>query len=151
MCKTSGQAETQNPKTAWWKNSSHCKSHQIWTGCLWICIKTALSQPLGRTEPPAVTPHSPTDAPGTVTAAGEVFSVFSAWLLKGCRNVGWVSSKGARGFKFEAFLPTMPGIQMCIFLNNIAHKNHLKICSESRVEGQCFPKENKKLPVHNKF
>lgn len=40
---------------------------------------------------------------------------------------------------------------MFIFLNNIAHKNHLKICSESRVEGQCFPKENKKLPVHNKF
>lgn len=62
-----------------------------------------------------------------------------------------VSSKGARSFKFEAFLSTMPGMQMCIFLNNIAHKNHLKLCSESRVEGQCFPKQIKKLPVHSKF
>lgn len=61
-----------------------------------------------------------------------------------------VSSQGARSFKFEAFLSTMPGIQTCIFLNNIAHKNHLKLCSESRAEGQCFPKQIKKLPVHSK-
>lgn len=131
-----------------------------WAGCLCICTKTALPHPgqelqvapaPGRDRASTSTGQSPRGAPGAVTAVGDAFSVFSACLLKGCRNVDWVSSKGARGFKFEAFLPTMPGIQMRVFLNNIAHKNHLKICSESRVEGQCFPKENKKLPVHSKF
>lgn len=51
----------------------------------------------------------------------------------------------------KRFFPQCQVYKMCISLNNIAHKNHLKICSESRVEGQCFPKENKKLPVHSKF
>lgn len=32
----------------------------------------------------------------------------------------------------------MPGLQMCIFLNNIAHKNHLKLCSESRLKDSVF-------------
>lgn len=135
-----------------------------WAGCLWICKKKKPplphpGQPGQQLQDskaqvaPALSPHSPTGAPG----------LSQQWhcCSKKCPQLGfwkdaemlalWVSSKGARGFKLEAFLPTMPGIQMCIFLNNIAHKNHLKICSESRVEGQCFPKENKKLPVHNKF
>lgn len=134
-----------------------------WAGCLCICIKTPLPHP---GQPGQQLRGGPSPGEGQshqhwVPAApqvlqgchskGDEFSVLSAGLLKGCRNGGWVSSKGARGFKFEAFLPTMPGIQMCISLNNIAHKNHLKICSENRVEGQCFPKENKKLPVHSKF
>lgn len=56
----------------------------------------------------------------------EVFSASFLKRIQKCWLLGVSSSKGARSFKFEAFLSTMPGIQMCIFLNNIAHKNNLK-------------------------
>lgn len=79
--------------------------------------------------------------------------MFSTFFLKGYNNVDSLEypPKVLEVLSLEAFLSTMPGVQMCIFLNNIAHKNHLELCSESRVEGQCFPKEIKKLPVHSKF
>lgn len=85
-------------------------------------------------------------------STGVVIGVLSfvSWRIQKCW-LAWVSSKGARSFKSETFLSTMPGILMCVFLNNIAHKNHLRLCSESRVEGQCFPKQIIKLPVHSKF
>lgn len=78
--------------------------------------------------------------------------MFSTLSLKGYRNVDALEypPKVLEVLSLKRCFPQCQ-VYKCIFLNNIAHKNYLKLCSESRVEGQCFPKQIKKLPVHSKF
>lgn len=111
-------------------------------------------QPLGGTEPPAPTPHSPTGAPGAVPAVGTAAARSVLSLASERTQKCWLSEyppKVLEVLSLKRFFPQCQVYKCVSYLNNIAHKNHLKICSESRVVGQCFPKENKKLPVHSKF
>lgn len=99
----------------------------------------------GGTEPPALA------APGLSQHRVMCSQCSQLGFSKDAEMLAEYPPKVLEVLSLKRFFPPMPGIKMCISLNNIAHKNHLKICSESRVEGQCFPKENKKLPVHSKF
>lgn len=98
-----------------------------------ICIKTPLPHPgqpgaaaRGFQSPGGPSPWDgqshqqrlPTGAPGAVTAVGIAAARSVLSLASERKQKCWLSEyppKVLEVFKFEAFLPTMPGIQMCIF------------------------------------